>query len=468
MDKQTNDTINAKSLVYDACWDGLFSFDSFQIAAVATELERNSGGFTYTTSWEAVYASADQGCTWCNLLSKKCQERQQGEFKVKVALPKDWDEYTPVGTKTLHLNISGGIGHYSSYEYFHLYTTAGLRYIWIDALCILQDSTDDKNQQLLQMRRIYRDVYVTIIASCASKDSQGFLEDRPVRVPVARIPFRCPDGKIGTVCLASTSTDSPDTGRHYDELEPVNYRGWCLQEHLLSPRCLIYASHIVQYYCQKETVAIGNGLCGPTTGMRLPTMMIPFGQPPSSTVVLDRRGYKLVALAGVAEKFHRVWKTKYLAGLWQHTLLQDLLCPMESDDHGKCEMLECDVTLASEDVPFGMVTAGFLKINAPLKEARFKPHTVGSQSGELFVKEHQVDGRVSQPVPIGAYLDSVEEVSEVWLVPILWDRKNVSMKGLVLATTGKGCFSQVGYFSSDMNTDIRWAEKYLKQIITII
>ncbi|KAF8540599.1 hypothetical protein BDD12DRAFT_916981 [Trichophaea hybrida] len=174
-----------------------------------------------------------------------------------------------------------------------------------------KDSTDDKNQQLEQIRRIYRDAYVTIIASCASKVSQGFLEDQPVRVPVARIPFRCLD-------------HSPSTGRHYDELEPVNYRGWCL----------LYASYIVQYYCQKETVAIGSGLCEPTTGMRLPTMIIPSGQPPSSTNAnqVARQAWcirepsdKLVALAGVAEEFHRVWKTKYLAGLWQHTLLQDLL-----------------------------------------------------------------------------------------------------------------------------------------------
>ncbi|EGN94889.1 hypothetical protein SERLA73DRAFT_187983, partial [Serpula lacrymans var. lacrymans S7.3] len=45
----------------------------------------------------------------------------------------------------------------------------GLRYLWIDAFCILQDSRKDKNREIRQMRRIYRDAYVTIVAASAGK-----------------------------------------------------------------------------------------------------------------------------------------------------------------------------------------------------------------------------------------------------------------------------------------------------------
>ena len=50
----------------------------------------------------------------------------------------------------------------------------GQRYLWIDALCILQDSSKDKARQLGAMRSIYRNAYLTINAACASSTNEGF------------------------------------------------------------------------------------------------------------------------------------------------------------------------------------------------------------------------------------------------------------------------------------------------------
>lgn len=50
----------------------------------------------------------------------------------------------------------------------------GLRYLWIDRLCILQDSREGWEEQSGRMSHIFRDAYVTLAASAAS-DVNGSL-----------------------------------------------------------------------------------------------------------------------------------------------------------------------------------------------------------------------------------------------------------------------------------------------------
>lgn len=40
----------------------------------------------------------------------------------------------------------------------------GLRYLWIDALCIIQDLPEDFNDQISEMHRVYQHAYITIAA----------------------------------------------------------------------------------------------------------------------------------------------------------------------------------------------------------------------------------------------------------------------------------------------------------------
>ncbi|SJL08287.1 uncharacterized protein ARMOST_11650 [Armillaria ostoyae] len=122
----------------------------------------------------------------------------------------------------------------------------GFHYLWVDSFCIVQDSKDDKAQEIAQMRNIYHNSYVTIIAACAHKVSDGFLHDRRPTVrklnpSEALVPFHCPDGGIGTMRISrSISTLS----------EPVDDRAWCFEKRVLSPRKLIYATHTLLYECQ--------------------------------------------------------------------------------------------------------------------------------------------------------------------------------------------------------------------------
>ncbi|KAI1655966.1 hypothetical protein F4813DRAFT_365925 [Daldinia decipiens] len=107
-------------------------------------------------------------------------------------------------------------------------------------------------------------LHVTIIAALAKRVREGVLHDRLRLPPYSRLPSICPEnGQVGSTSL------SPVWKPYDDKQEPVNGRAWCLEERLLSPRALVYASHTLQYHCQTHTINIGDSINTPQNGGRL-------------------------------------------------------------------------------------------------------------------------------------------------------------------------------------------------------
>ncbi|EIW85737.1 HET-domain-containing protein, partial [Coniophora puteana RWD-64-598 SS2] len=216
----------------------------------------------------------------------------------------------------------------------------GADYLWADTLCIIQDSDDDKIHELSHMRNVYRHSYLTIIAASAHRVSEEFLKNRkePQRQDSQALRSMLPE-MTGTVSLV----ESDDT-LYTLSIEPIHSRGWCMQEYFLPPRELIFASHTLQYRCQRSTRNIA-GADYPlwVDAAEPPPLHYLRKSPktPEETEALHKvwkytvenythrsisvSGDKLIAIASLAEEFHDVIQTPYLAGLWKSTLLSDLL-----------------------------------------------------------------------------------------------------------------------------------------------
>ena len=84
-----------------------------------------------------------------------------------------------------------------------------IRYLWIDSLCILQDSKDDWSTQSFQMRSIFKNAYLTIAATYGSTCQCGLFNGRNPVTSV--IPF----GQVTLLGLGGRRSNTiRDSRRH--------------------------------------------------------------------------------------------------------------------------------------------------------------------------------------------------------------------------------------------------------------
>jgi Heterokaryon incompatibility protein (HET) len=370
----------------------------------------------------------------------------------------------------------------------------GLRYLWIDSLCIIQNSKEDKRAEISKMRQIFKHSLVTISAANARSVSQGFLAPRPQPIPSIRITLRCPDGSGGVVLLYS---DGEEPHLRYEESDhPIESRAWTLEEKVLSPRALIYSSTHLRWLCDSSQYSDGgaqeNFMNYEPAKYRLPVKERKRPYHPSDNNVSSLSLYdswhtlvgeytrrcltapedKLRAIGGLAEEYHLLMNDTYLAGLWKSKLGIELIWRRNSySDAGKLssrpikyrapswswasvdgevaikwkpiELVKfnidgCEITPLSTSAPFGEVAKGILKVRARLKDAWFDPVEEG-----LFDKD---GNRLANVVP-----DALEKAT---LMPGAVKSLAISANhGLVLVPTesDENVYRRVGwqYFSND-------------------
>jgi hypothetical protein len=73
-------------------------------------------------------------------------------------------------------------------------------FLWIDSLCIIQDSNDDKFHEITNMGDIFASSLVTIVAKSAASANEGLMKVYE-RKDFGEIPYLCPDGKWGKLNL---------------------------------------------------------------------------------------------------------------------------------------------------------------------------------------------------------------------------------------------------------------------------
>lgn len=127
----------------------------------------------------------------------------------------------------------------------------GFRYVWIDSLCIIQDSQSDWAQESSKMAQIYRDSVLTISAICSSGSTKGILRNTEKKpLPPQPKPVVMTLSGSGSGHKVTIARDRK--GEHLvtcDVSCPLGKRGWCLQESILSPRHLYYGLEQIYWRC---------------------------------------------------------------------------------------------------------------------------------------------------------------------------------------------------------------------------
>ncbi|KAF7876719.1 hypothetical protein EAF04_001803 [Stromatinia cepivora] len=124
----------------------------------------------------------------------------------------------------------------------------GLKYVWIDALCIRQDSTDDWKAEAGRMRDVYAGATLTIVAANSNSTSAGIHFPRPENV-YAAAQCSLPWNSETSVSLRLVSHISRQGAKSSSWFT----RGWTFQEGLLSPRVLSYGRDQMTWECAYHT-----------------------------------------------------------------------------------------------------------------------------------------------------------------------------------------------------------------------
>lgn len=121
-------------------------------------------------------------------------------------------------------------------------------YLWVDALCIIQDDKVDWSREAAAMARIYGSATLTISTPSTTSSSEGFLV-RDVGSRSSLDWVHPHSGTIGVVTMRSWHEPRFDQSPLDKREAPWMQRGWTLQEWVLSPRLLHCGSTMTMFEC---------------------------------------------------------------------------------------------------------------------------------------------------------------------------------------------------------------------------
>lgn len=218
----------------------------------------------------------------------------------------------------------------------------GFQFVWIDALCIIQDDAADWENESSRMTECYRNANLTLVAGRSANSSRGFIgtTSTPSMEPLRfEYTHEMHPGQKSYWCICLPR--NIDTG-------PVEERAWCFQEDILSRRSLIFGVDQLFIRCQErlyhEAGIVVNHSIHEFDGedlMDLTTFASKCNDPEMAREKMLLQWYRIVgqytartmfephdvfaALMGLAKVVQRALRCQYLAGLWEDDLVRGLL-----------------------------------------------------------------------------------------------------------------------------------------------
>ncbi|TGO71107.1 hypothetical protein BELL_0619g00090 [Botrytis elliptica] len=364
----------------------------------------------------------------------------------------------------------------------------GFSWLWIDSLCIVQGDPEDWSREASRMATVYGLSSLNIAATAAPDGTIGCLFDRDLRYTEKHKVEVKMDRQKQVYSIA-------DDHLYINNIAnaALTNRAWAFQERILAPRTLHFTESQLFWECRT------NQACETFPGT-LPenfsnhTLYLPKQELLSWSKIiqiythcsLTNESDRLIAIGGVARQHQKKNGDKYLAGLWQ-SRIREQMCWFTHGEHRQhprentgrapswswaavnnsvyfpgdtevfheayIDVTKIDITLENTDDPFGGVKSGILTLRS-----RFmmifgmepRPNTANNYRGISFGKfpirtsdifwDHRDCG-----------LESYSE--SILMLPIGVSLNFIKVLVLMLTNQENGKYERVGYFDLPSYSD---------------
>ncbi|KAF5238101.1 hypothetical protein FOXYS1_15552 [Fusarium oxysporum] len=183
-------------------------------------------------------------------VEKNCLERRGGDQRSRYfALSYNWGNVDQLLTKRNNVTEFCSAGTLASPDILDKIPSTikdamefvrkiGESYLWVDALCIIQDDPQDQQTQIAMMGTIYSGAVATIVALSGVDANARLAGISPRKIYVKDL-----EEPIDKDHLLITLV-----GSRYMQ------RGWTYQERILSRRCLYFTAYSVWFTCRRDVV----------------------------------------------------------------------------------------------------------------------------------------------------------------------------------------------------------------------
>ncbi|KAF4462599.1 heterokaryon incompatibility [Fusarium albosuccineum] len=232
----------------------------------------------------------------------------------------------------------------------HVTKKLGLRYLWVDRLCIIQDSTEDWTHQATLMCDVYSRAALTLSADGSSSALDGLYHREQKYSDLGYQIYIDSQGNDTPFLLVREPAHPHLEARAGSNNQPIDQRGWTMQERLMSRRVLHFTTdelvwecnELTECECRRQSQALSRDL----SAGRTKTMDTLYDSWRLLVRAYAKRSLseemdKLPAFRGLVARFQQIMgrimgdgkADQYLAGLWRGDLAAQLAWkpPVESD-----------------------------------------------------------------------------------------------------------------------------------------
>ncbi|KAF4949625.1 hypothetical protein FSARC_13418 [Fusarium sarcochroum] len=374
-------------------------------------------------------------------------EGKSRKYGTYCALSHRWSDNTP---KLLGKNIE----EYHNYQdqghlpqdyqdIMALCRVLSIRYLWIDSLCILQDSVADFNHEAATMMDIYANAILTF-SICWECSDAGLFSQRN-RGPNAR-PGPMPSASRPNVFDSFSNAIPWRVKRLFARREAhlpkcllfnhewdinvsdalVNTRGWVLQEKILSARIVYLGNDQLYWECHdcriSESEPYGTYIsAGPRQDLYLrtnqPDWLARTSWPETietyTNCELTYEEDRLTAISGLARCFGRVFRGEYLAGIWADFWIYDLLWdPASAHEENNIRRFRRSVN--TSDKPPNIPSWSWAAFPGPVKMHRAENLQMKiSYAGPCFTPDGPRKHESDEQMPLAILAKNFERVKDL-------------------------------------------------------